>query len=177
MPNWCENDLIISGNIDLVKKVLEGIKKINPIQQASNPNCPQDIIDLVAKAYEKGELKEINDESAVDFNTAIKYPPELAYGNPLNPNDGYNWCIKNWGTKWNASDPKITLYKRSAKIKFNTAWGPPNPVITAWSKKFPKVRFSLRFYECGMAFKGHLVMKAGKILINENSRYRGCRGG
>ena len=178
MPNWCENDLRILGNHKEITKVLEGIKKINPIEQVSNPNCPEDILQLVAEAHKKGTLKEIAEELLIDFNTAAKYPEGLVYSNIANKDDGYHWCVDNWGTKWNASDPCIKrIGKNSVFLQFETAWSPPKPVIIAWSQKFPKVKFSLRYYEQGMAYKGYLVVKAGDILIDESSKYSGNRGG
>ena len=40
--------------------------------------------------------------------------------------DWYDWCIENWGTKWNACD---CMWTADGGIEFNTAWAPPSPVI------------------------------------------------
>lgn len=51
--------------------------------------------------------------------------------------DWYDWCIANWGTKWNAYD----FYRYDFDFEFNTAWSAPHPVIEKLAKKFPKCRF------------------------------------
>ena len=48
----------------------------------------------------------------------------------------YDWCINNWGTKWNSYDP----WKGEEKgLIFSTAWSAPHPVIEAMAKKYPDV--------------------------------------
>jgi hypothetical protein len=60
----------------------------------------------------------------------------------------YDWCIDNWGTKWNAiydefqeknNDPHV--------IHFVTAYHPPIPVMNALACKYPKVSFSLEYFD------------------------------
>lgn len=89
----------------------------------------------------------------------------------------YNWRLQNWGTKWNASDTVITRHKRSVKITFETAWSPPIPILHALAEKFPNNTFCLRFYEMGMAFKGHLKLKGETVLEKSEGKYNGTRGG
>lgn len=53
----------------------------------------------------------------------------------------YNWCVANWGTKWNASDTEIW----DDTISFNTAWSSP----TGWLSKLAalKIPFTLEWEE------------------------------
>jgi hypothetical protein len=65
---------------------------------------------------------------------------------------GYEWCIDNWGTKWNATDAvwvglHDTLY-------FDTPWGPVFPIISEIHKRFPKTTIYYEYYESGQAFMG-----------------------
>lgn len=46
----------------------------------------------------------------------------------------YEWCIKNWGTKWNACDTEII---DEDTIKFDTAWSSPEPVIAKLAEMYP----------------------------------------
>ena len=39
----------------------------------------------------------------------------------------YDWCCKNWGTKWNAMDSEGT--PEEGEISFFTAWEEPLPII------------------------------------------------
>ena len=51
----------------------------------------------------------------------------------------YDWCIKNWGTKWNSYDS----WKGDDKgFQFSTAWSAPHPVLDALAKKYPDVRIT-----------------------------------
>lgn len=43
--------------------------------------------------------------------------------------DWYNWCIENWGTKWNASE----VYVENDVISFQTAWSVPDPILEAFA--------------------------------------------
>jgi hypothetical protein len=72
------------------------------------------------------------------------------------PNGGewdYNWCIENWGTKWEA---RITAWERlsedSMYISFETAWGPP----IALYEYIEKDGWELEglYHESGMCFTG-----------------------
>ena len=46
----------------------------------------------------------------------------------------YEWCNKNWGTKWNSCDNCSDLKKRT--IIFSTAWSCPIPIVIALAQNF-----------------------------------------
>lgn len=46
-------------------------------------------------------------------------------------NDWYDWCIENWGTKWNA---KETFVVDDHTVDFETAWSMPEPVFVELAK-------------------------------------------
>ena len=165
IPNWCSNDLRIEGEL----KEVEKFKKEN--------------------------------KGSIDFNDYIPYPKEFekkviskqaTIRGVVDSKDGYNsggyeWCIKEWGTKWNCSDckiDKISSWKYKDKIvnaeiayHFDTAWSPPIPVIIAMSKKYPKLKLDLRYFECGAGYNGILIVEKGKPSMNEEGKYYGERGG
>jgi len=89
----------------------------------------------------------------------------------------YDWCVENWGTKWNAHDGSCEEHRTRFLLQFDTAWSPPVPVIEALSEKYPKNKFSLRYYEAGMGYKGRFAVKGGQVLENYQGEYRGRRGG
>ena len=95
---------------------------------------------------------------------------------------GYNWCIENWGTKWEIFDCVIkseNYSKNNSKIvySFNSACSPITKVILAMANKYPELTFKLRYYERSMGFKGILVVKGGNIIEKSESKYHGNRGG
>lgn len=46
----------------------------------------------------------------------------------------YDWCVENWGTKWNAYENEQI---DEDTIKFETAWSSPEPVIAKLAKMYP----------------------------------------
>lgn len=103
-------------------------------------------------------------ESLIDFNRIVPYPKHFAdadlaaetwRNDPANrnrswssgPKDGFNhggydWCVENWGTKWNAYEQRRIDV---SSIYFETAWTPPLAAITTLSRYFPTVAFRLEF--------------------------------
>lgn len=48
----------------------------------------------------------------------------------------YDWCIKHWGTKWNAYENEQI---NSDTITFETAWSAPEPIIAQLAKMYPDI--------------------------------------
>lgn len=185
MPNWCECDLIVSGPVKELEKFKEQVTSGN-----EQDTDEQKVFNRIA-----GIKKELN---YFDANKIIPYPEEYRLAdetarlwktqrNPCDwdncPADGYNhggyeWCITNWGTKWGLCDVTREERPRSVFYFFQCAWSPPVPVIMQASRMFPRLKFTLRYYEQGMGFSGKLVLKGGKTLTDDyNDNYRGGRGG
>lgn len=55
----------------------------------------------------------------------------------------YEWCCRNWGTKWNACEPDWSL--DDGILVFQTAWSAPFPVIEALAQKYPDLKFTHRW--------------------------------
>ncbi len=185
MPNWCEQDLVVSGPTQNLKEFIEFAK--------SNSEDPEDS----------------QDQRLLDANKFIPYPEHFKKADderrelekiahvtknyePLkNHKDGYNqggyeWCIENWGSKWNFSEVSLDTKdidkgrgKGKGKIlyTYSTAWAPVTKLIFAMSKKFPTLKFHLDYFERGMQFKGTFVVQDGFITKNVTSKYSGNRGG
>lgn len=58
----------------------------------------------------------------------------------------YEWCIQNWGTKWNAYgyEPD-TDYGSADALTFQTAWAGPHPILQRLSEMFPDIAFRHRW--------------------------------
>lgn len=166
MPNWCENELTVTGNKAELEK-------------------------FVAETFVTEEGKRIFDFDKVvpypqkfkDMDAAIK---DVPWEERLKRNmkdgfnsGGYEWCCANWGTKWGACNPTdLVETAKSIKQTFSTAWGPPLPVIAAASRKYPTLTFKIKYFEGGMGFSGKFVVKDDDVVENtENKAYRGRRGG
>ncbi len=81
-------------------------------------------------------LKEIQiDEygvGSVDFNKIISMPDNA---------DSYNWCIANWGTKWNSYGYTANTGFKDGKLTFLTAWSAPHSILQKLSEMFPDIVF------------------------------------
>ena len=57
----------------------------------------------------------------------------------------YDWCIENWGTKWNAygleENGEQDLVDESPTVSFQTAWSAPHPVLMRLAEMYPGVSF------------------------------------
>jgi hypothetical protein len=142
-----------------------------------------------------------------DFNQLVPYPehfrdsdrlydewgkkPKEERGEPP-PSDGFNhggheWCCANWGTKWNACfaslQEELRIWEEhgttmlAVELNFATAWSPPLPVIEQASRRFPDLRFELRYFEGRLQFNGRFVCEGGKVTDDEEGPYFGRRGG
>lgn len=78
----------------------------------------------------------------------------------------YDWCCKNWGTKWDAVDPEVLIGENNATFYFESAWTPPTPVIKALTKMYPSLRFDHEYWEPGDVYYGHEIYENGDITFS-----------
>lgn len=65
---------------------------------------------------------------------------------------GYQWCNRNWGTKWGAVAPVwVPLLKT---MFFDTAWSPVMEIVGEIHKRFPDVLIRYEYYEAGSGYMG-----------------------
>ena len=85
----------------------------------------------------------------------------------------YDWNVKNWGTKWEASYPSV-LEKTAKHIvySFDTAWSPPITWQERVAKMYPKLKFVNEYEEGGMAFAGRTTSIKGDT-TDEGLPYEG----
>jgi len=87
MPNWCENTLIVSGDKKQIKQFKEKAKgKKNKTDLSLNNFVP------LSKELEN--------------TTAPSLKPNKKLIKKYGADNWYEWCISNWGTKW---DVEATL--------------------------------------------------------------------
>jgi len=173
MPNWCLNELTISGDRETIDNLLE---------------------------FVNGE--EQDEDQKIDFNKIIPYPENLkemdedfpAYDDPDRESKlevykakwgtdqdaynfgGYDWCCENWGTKWNACYVSILDDGRGNSVcfGFDTAWSPPIPVVEKLASMYPTLEFELKYEEGGCGFAGDVFYSEGTLCHhNEYDFYQG----
>ena len=141
MPNWCNNSINISGPTD----------KIKPLWEQAQANWKNEDYGLL--------------------NAMVPMPQALKGTTSPSPDDGsqpvvdgctnwYDWCVSNWGTKWDISDEGLEFTDNNdgtAQISgwFESAWAPP---ITAYDTFLANNNYELDLYanyeEGGMDFAG-----------------------
>lgn len=143
MPNWCENEVIITGDAEELRELItEGAK------------TPSD--------YEsEHEVKFLMDN-------LVPMPKELLEDG----GDWYNWRLNNWGCKWDLNqeyDDTRVYYEdgdTEASMGYSTPWAPNRDFWVAVSKRFPSLTIDLSYVEEGMFFMGQEIIKAGNT-VNE----------
>jgi hypothetical protein len=112
MPNWCENSLTITGPD--VKKVLEYIRSDNCILDFNKiipyPKMYLDM-DLRSQEYEKKRnaiLKENSEDKLEALYAEYGVTPDTPWLKNGFNSGGYEWCLDNWGTKWNSGDVQLS---------------------------------------------------------------------
>ena len=74
----------------------------------------------------------------IDFRKIIPQPDDLQDMAAVGAMPAWwEWCIDNWGTKWNAFDVEMEVHTNEAtnesslEYKFNSAWSPVNQIVDA----------------------------------------------
>ena len=150
MPNWCYNRVTAYANDEHNEK-LEEVKKIFESKTPFNDIFPMP--DFKTIPNENGELPKLEQMKNPDGSILWE-----TYNWPDGTNDDrwYSWCVENWDTKWEPDMHDIE-YEDSEilAITFNTAWSPPEGVITKLREKFPDVTFQCFYDEPGCEIAGY----------------------
>ena len=165
MPNWCENELTITGSMEEVKRFLERARSEEEALDFDHfipyPQEFKDLDEIAEKWREEHPDGSLADEPKDGFNSG-----------------GYEWCWKNWGTKWSACDARVERHdEEGAMIEFRTAWTPPIPVVKKMAEEFPSLCFVLDYWERGAGFQGSIEIKGDEVTVEESGPYSGPRGG
>jgi hypothetical protein len=118
------------------------------------------------------EIKEFlsGENGPIDFNKIIPMPDHVYKGDlPFtsakqlySETNWYGWCVKNWGTKWNAYKAK---WLTDTVLYFETAWSSPVDLMKKFSMRFPDVEFFFKYADedvgvnCGeYAFQNGIII-------------------
>lgn len=161
MPNWCDNTLVITGKKAdrdrLVAQVcgaetafsFENII-VPPSTDAYHATCsPSVAVDGCALDRD-------------DDTGGYKNCPHGLGSAMSDPDNWYNWNVRNWGTKWDAHAESPMHDEFDTIYRFDTAWAPPILVIEALAAQYPTLNFDLRYAEGGMGYIGQSIFENGK---------------
>lgn len=133
MPNWCLNCVTFKHED---KAMMERL--VNAVKEDG-----------------KGLFMEFFPTPDVLVETNAPVTGELAETNlkEFGATDWYNWNVKNWGTKWDATISDFDrITEDEAFVSFDTAWGPP----IEFFEKMAGLGYTIDalYMESGMCFAG-----------------------
>ena len=140
MPNWCDNQVTISGPSSVIDK----IEKIVTSEKAENG--------LLNYFYPMpAELKDTTADMKEDKKMIKKY----GYS------DWYGWATNEWGTKWEVSEffgvekqPDASIGHSTISFAFSSAWSPPIGAYENFLANNQDCTLRARYYEGGCDFMG-----------------------
>lgn len=139
MPNWCSNKVTFVHPDHLqIKRVADAFNRGELF--AEFKPCPKELIETEASPGVESEQRS---------NNVIKY----------GHSDWYEWCLANWGTKWDISgDDEVDIDDGETVVNlwFDTAWSPPIAFYQAMEALGFKV--DAFYYEPGSGFCGRYSM-------------------
>lgn len=142
MPNWCNNTLRVSGNLEQLKEF------ISKATTAADHNHPDDIVFTLEGLYPTPP--ELMDESAFG-----KSENSETLSQKYGASDWYTWRVNNWGTKWDVTESNIIDNDDTEfSVSFDSAWSPPSPWLENIAPQFPDLNFKLTYQEPGMGYCG-----------------------
>ena len=106
---------------------LEVVVKAFKEQLKENKQVPFDEVD-----YKSLGINNLEDLGNVYLNNILNYGAD----------SWYDWCVNNWGTKWNAGNTYIIS---DNEIEFETAWSCPVNIFQELSRQFSGVEIVVEF--------------------------------
>ena len=147
MPNWCENTLTIHHKDPAMMKKVFDAWNSGHFFQSLHP-CPQELYDTTA-GYSADEEKQKARE-AKEVANIEKY----GYKN------WYDWCLGNWGTKWDIDTEGIKIKQTDGfSESFYSAWSPPVELYEYLKEQGYEI--NALYYESGMGFCGNWTSSQG----------------
>ncbi len=155
MPNWCDNQVTITGSksvIDKIEKIVNEEKGAGGLLNFFHP-MPKELRDTTADGSKDKEM--------------IK-----KYGY----SDWYSWACDNWSTKWDISE----FYGVEREISpegqpmisfaFSSAWAPPIGAYDYFLAKNEDCTLEAHYYEGGCDFMG--IWENGDDRCYQPSNYK-----
>ena len=143
MPNWCSNSITIQGSTETIKTLWEDA-------QANWKNEDYGLLNAMVPMPEA--LKGTTSPSPADGSQ----PTVDGYDN------WYDWCVDNWGTKWDVSDEGLEFTDNgdgtsSITGYMDTAWAPPIAAYNKFLDDMDGCSIEATYHEPGMDFLGEYV--------------------
>ena len=164
MPNWCENEICISGPCKDLKEFLTIVGFDTSEFKFNNLIPIPEDLKTVYSGHTTIDGIDCTEWRKVDGKNVFISQEELNFfDTEYGVRNGNDWGYKYWGTKWDAVDvnyfsEEIEEYQETSDIEvhFSTAWGPPEELYTYLRLTYPNLYFDWFYKEPGMRFAGWL---------------------
>ena len=199
MPNWCGNQLSISGPSDALLVFALAAKGNGENGDLSLNNlhpCHQDLRDVSAGSHDIafdvmfGDLERVtcyawipadvkeDREKLIEFLSAHYRRDMREIGQKMKDNldkygskNWYEWSLANWGTKWDVDGSLSSQSDEHLSYNFDSAWSPPIEAFQKISEDFPELTFDLEYFEPGMCFAGKVTWKNGSMVYEDHRNW------
>ena len=150
MPNWCDNQITITGPssvIDKIEKIVneESNNAENGLLQFFHP-MPKELLET-----EAGPVAKTKKEKQARQARKLEFGAE----------NWYDWRVNNWGTKWEVCEfygvdkqPDALIGDSTISFAFSSAWSPPIGAYEKFLENNPDCFIRAYYYEGGCDFMG-----------------------
>lgn len=117
MPNYCSNAVIFRHeDPEMIRRVVDGYASEGLF--AEFRPCPDQLINTVAGGYSDPVKQAALEQQERDNLDTFGH------------RNWYDWCVANWGTKWDVTqeaggDAEMSDDQLEVRLSFDTAWSPP----------------------------------------------------
>tara|TARA_R100000951_G_scaffold97745_1_gene87473 strand:+ start:175 stop:741 length:567 start_codon:yes stop_codon:yes gene_type:complete len=128
MPNWCRNELTITGDKDIIKELTTVITNEDGTYSLTNTMpTPKEFDGIHSGSITIDDIRYSNwyeDENGT--RTPVMDMTMDSLKEKYNCNNSIDWQYLNWGTKWGDLETTVTINDdNSLSITFDSAWGEP----------------------------------------------------
>ena len=142
MPNWCDNTITLKHSDPTKIKRAHDAHERGEFLNDFHP-VPMDLKIVAGKV---GDDEDAEQQALVLQENANR--DKYGYAN------WYDWCVNEWGTKWDVGDEGSATLNEDGSLSasFNSAWAPP---IEAY-RMLEDLGFEIKayYFEGGMMFAG-----------------------
>ena len=145
MPNWCDNQITITGPNSVIDKIEEIVKTEDTHENTGLLN------------FFKPMPKEL--EGTTSPSSSAKKPQPMVEGF----DNWYDWRVENWGTKWELCEfygvdrqylTEQTEGESTISFGFSSAWAPPIGAYEKFLENNSDCFIRAYYYEGGCDFMG-----------------------
>ena len=144
MPNWCDNQITITGPNSVIDKIEKIVKEDDSHKNTGLLN------------FFKPMPKEL--EGTTSPSSSADKPQPMVEGF----DNWYDWRVENWGTKWEVCEfygvdrqhLNDSLDESTISFAFSSAWSPPINAYEQFLKDNENCSLKAYYYEGGCDFMG-----------------------